>query len=96
MATKTYSTSEEKFLRSVTLYAHTDNKLYYDKAHTQKVNKADLMNICAKGLLTVMKDNTFCAPVAFKENSGEVEVTVITAVTGGTVTAITVKSDSHV
>lgn len=75
--TEVYSDAEEKYLKSTVLYGHTDKYLYFDDAHTQKVDKDTLMNLCKKGLI-VFYNSTYCMPVCFKETSGYLEVTVAT------------------
>lgn len=87
-----YANAEEKFAKSVVLMAHTDNVLYMDAGHTMAVNHDDLMNLCMKGLLVVKKDSTYYRPIFFKENSGEIEVTIATAIGTGSSTSLVVKS----
>ena len=88
----TYAHADEKYLAAVVLNAHTDNVLYMDAEHQIAVSKDDLMNLCLKGLLVVKKDTTYYRPVFFKENSGEIEVTIATAIGTGTSTSLVVKS----
>lgn len=88
----TYATADEKYLRAVVLNAHSDNVLYLDTNHQIAVTHDELMNLCVKGLLVVKKDSTYYRPVFFKENSGEVEVTIATAIGTGTSTSLVVKS----
>lgn len=85
-----YANAEEKFVKSVVLYAHSDNILYRDEAHTVAVNHDELLNLCMKGLLIVKKDDAYYTPVHFKENAGEIDVLIATDLETGT----TVKSQT--
>lgn len=86
----TYAGSEEKFAKSVVLHAHSDNVLYLDADHTIAVTHDELLNLCLKGLLIVKKDDTYYAPIHFKENASEIDVLIATDMETGT----TVKSKS--
>lgn len=90
---KFFSDSEEKYLRSVVLYAHTDNCLYFDDAHKDGVDKDTLLNMCMKGIAVINTDDTFYKPVFFKENSGKyVEVTIATSISSDSFTSKTLYS----
>lgn len=86
----TYARSEEKFAKSVVLHAHSDNVLYKDAEHTIAVTHDELLNLCLKGMLIVKKDDTYYAPIHFKENASEIDVLIATDMETGT----TVKSKS--
>lgn len=45
-----YADAAEKFVKNVVLYGHS-NVLYYDEAHTEVVNGAELENLFLKGLV---------------------------------------------
>lgn len=75
--TKIFADAEEKYVKNVILYGHTDNYLYTDAEHTQKVDKDTVMNLCKKGVL-VDYQSAFYAPISFKENSGHLEVVIAT------------------
>lgn len=75
-----YADAEEKYIKNVILYGHTDKYLYIDEAHKTKVDAETLMNLCKKGLIVVY-NGFHCAPICFKENSGHIEVTVATGTT---------------
>lgn len=92
---KIFSDSEEKYLRSVVLYGHSDNYLYSDEKHTLKIDKDTLFNLCIKGLVVVFMDNTYYKPVFFKENSGHVEVTIATNVSSGASTSKILYSEEY-
>lgn len=77
----TYIDANEKYVAAVTLYGHTDKYLYVDEAHTTKVDMDTVMNLCQKGLLSVVYNGFICTPVCFKENAGHAEVTVATGTT---------------
>lgn len=76
-----YADANEKYVESVVLYGHTDKYLYEDEAHKTKVDKDVVLNLCQKGLLTVVYNGFTCNPVCFKENAGHAEVTVATGTT---------------
>lgn len=76
-----YGDANEKYVEAVVLYGHSDSYLYTDAAHTTKVDKDTVLNLCQKGLLTVVYNDYTCAPVCFKETSGYAEVTVATGTT---------------
>lgn len=73
--------ANEKYVASVVLYGHTDKYLYTEAEHKNKVAKDVVLNLCVKGLLTVVYNGYTCVPVCFKENSGHAEVTVATGTT---------------
>lgn len=87
-----YAQAEEKYLKTVVLNAHSDNVLYLDSAHTIAVSHDELMNLCLKGSLVVKKDSVYYMPVSFQEKSGEIEVTIATAISTGASTSLVVKS----
>lgn len=89
-----FAKSEERYAKSVVLIAHSDNVLYKDAEHTIAVTHDELMNLCMKGMLVVKKDAVYYFPVFFQEKSGEVEVTIATAIGTGTSTSLVVKSKS--
>lgn len=92
--TKIYANSEEKFVKTVVLYGHTDNYLYVDEGHKTKINKDDLLDLCMKGT-TIKYESAYYTPVFFKENSGAVEVTIATAISTGASTAVVLYSEEH-
>lgn len=89
-----FAKSEEKYAKSVVLYAHSDNVLYKDEGHTTAVTHDELMNLCMKGMLIVKKDSIYYFPVFFQEKSSEIEVTIATAISTGASTSVIVKSKS--
>ena len=92
--TKIYAKSEEKFVKTVVLYGHSDTYLYADEAHTTKINKDDLLDLCLKGV-TIKYESAYYTPVFFKENAGVVEVTIATAISTGASTAVVLYSEEH-
>lgn len=75
-----YSGSEEKYVKTVTLYAKKtgDSYLYTDAAATVTVDRATLLNLCVKGLAIISFDGSFYAPILFKDSGTEVTVTIAT------------------
>lgn len=61
-----YAKVDEKFVKTVVLYANGSKVLFYDKeAKTDKVAKTDLQELFTKGVMVVMSDN-FYKPVCLK------------------------------
>lgn len=77
-----FSDSEQKYVKAVVLYGHTDNYLYADEAHTEanKIDHDALLDLCLKGMVVVKTADAFYNPISFKEDSGAVAVTVATNV----------------
>ena len=73
-----FANSEEKYLKKVILYGHSDKYLYQEEAHTTKIDKDALMGLCMKGLLLVKYNDAYYTPVFFKEESGYLSVTIAT------------------
>lgn len=88
-----FAYSEEKYLKTVTLYAKDsgDTYLYTDSAKTVAINRADLLNLCMKGLVVVLYKNNYYHPVSFVDNSTDVTVTIAT-VSSSAFAAVTLKS----
>ena len=51
-----YGDLKDKYVAGVIVYAHTDNKLYYDEAHTtgNTVNAEEMKDYFTKGLLRIV------------------------------------------
>lgn len=63
-----YAKSDEKFVKTLVLYADSSDKLFYDKAaKADAVQKDDLLDLFMKGV-TVFKTDVYYKPVAFKES----------------------------
>ena len=77
-----FSDSEQKYVKSVVLYGHTDTYLYSDAAHTEanKIDHDTLLDLCLKGLVIVCVSNVYYNPISFKEDTGAVAVTIATNV----------------
>lgn len=74
-----YNDAGEQELRTVVLYAHTDNFVYLEPKHESKVGAAELLNLCMKGMVVVTTDGkTYNRPIAFKNENTHVSVTVET------------------
>lgn len=60
------ATYDEKFVKTVVLYANESKVLFYDKAaKVDKVSKADLNDLFLKGVVVFMTD-TYYTPVCLK------------------------------
>lgn len=74
-----YNDAGEQEIRKVVLYAHTDNFVYVDAEHKTKVGAAALLDMCMKGMVLVTADGkTFNCPIAFKNETTHVTVSVET------------------
>ena len=51
-----YGDLKDKYVAGVIVYAHTDNKLYYDEAHTtgNTMNAEEMKDYFTKGLLRIV------------------------------------------
>lgn len=61
--TKIFAKSEEKYVKSVILYADSDKYLCYDAAGTSKVTKDELADLFKKGI--IISDTDLFVPVKF-------------------------------
>lgn len=90
-----YGDLKDKYVSKVVLYGHSDNVLYYDAAHKNAVSHDDLLDLAKKGLVLIYADSTFYHPVFFKDEGGEVKITVATAIGTGTSTSKEYKSKAY-
>ena len=86
-----YADAEQKYVMNTLLYGHTDNYVYMDEAHTQKIDKDTLHEILSKGAI-IHYESAYYTPVFWKENSGRLEVTIATAISTSASTAVVLKS----
>ena len=84
-------TSESRYTRAVVFYGHSDSKLYHDKAHKQKVSKADLEEYTLDRII-VEDTGIQYRPVSIKVTSPADEVVIITN-SSTTATAKTFKTE---
>lgn len=91
---KIFADAEEKYLIKVVLYAKdtSDGYLYTDEKQTQNINRADLLNLCTKGLVLVSYKGAYYNPVYFKDNTTDVTVTIATTVNASTSASLDLKS----
>lgn len=96
-----YGNAEEKWVKNVVLYGKSgDNYLYSDEegatgaTEAKRIDATTLMNMLKKGVL-VSYGGAFYAPVIFKDNSGVVEVTIVTAVGASSSTSVVLYSKEH-
>ena len=71
-----YKSLDTKDFGYVTLHGHTDNFVYTDAAHKEKIDADTLFDLCARGLAVIELTNVFYRPVAFKKNAAVTEVTI--------------------
>ena len=71
-----YGDLKDKYVVGVVIYAHTDNILYYDAAHTtgNTVNAKELMEYALKGLLRIVNTTGFHIPTDITESGDTVTV----------------------
>ena len=93
--TKIFADAEEKFVKTVALYGHSDNYLYVDESHAEKIDKDTLLDLCLKGMAVINYESAYYTPVLFKENSGAIEVVIATSIGTGTSTSVTLYSKEH-
>lgn len=86
-----YADAEQKYVMNALLYGHTDTYVYMDEAHTQKIDKDTLHELLSKGAI-IHYESAYYTPVFWKENSGQLEVTIATAIATGASTAVVLKS----
>ena len=89
-----FAKSEEKFLKKVVLYAKdtSDGYAYTDDAKTATITRADLLNLCMKGLVLVSYKNVFHTPVFFKDDGSTVTLTIATAISASASASLELKS----
>lgn len=75
---KIFSNSEEKYLKSVVLYADADDgHVFYEEEHTNKVPESELFRLFSIGGLIVVLDEEWLIPVAYKKTGSYGTVTCI-------------------
>lgn len=96
--TNVFMDANEKYVSKVVLYAKdtSDGYLYVDATQKTAVNRADLLNLCMKGLVLVSYKGTLYIPVYFKDNTTDVTVTIATAINASTSAALELKSKESV
>lgn len=90
-----YADAEEKFVKNVVLYGQaSDNYVYADAGFTQKIDKATLLNLCMKGVL-VLYAGSYYAPIAFKDNTTSVSLTIATNVAASGSASVVLNSEEY-
>lgn len=93
--TTIYADAEEKYVKSVVLYGKaSDNYVYADSACKEKIDKATLMNLLLKGVL-VLYGGSYYAPIAFKDNTTNVSLTIATNVAATGSSSVTIYSSEY-
>lgn len=93
--TTIYADAEEKYVKNVVLYGQSsDNYVYADAGYTQKIDKATLLNLCMKGVL-VLYGGSYYAPIAFKDNTTNVSLTIATNVAATGSSSVTIYSSEY-
>lgn len=87
-----YANSEEKFVKSVTLYGKNADTYLYADAKCTAENKVDgdtVMNLFLKGMLVISYDSKgVFRPVAAKTETKGVSVSFMSAPSAGTMTTL--------
>lgn len=74
---RVYADSEEKYVKTVMLYADSDDgHVYYDSTKKTKIPKDELLEIYTKGCTIFFQDEYF-KPVSYKDNGSDAVVTVV-------------------
>lgn len=90
---KIYADSEEKYVKSVVLYADADDgNLFYDEGKKEGVSREDLINLFLKGLV-ISFESEMLKPIALKDNTTDAMVTALHE--SGSVTALSFYSAEH-
>lgn len=92
-----YANSDEKFVKTVVVYAKSgDNYIYADATCSVKINKDTLLNLCEKGMVIVSYKGAFYPVAAYKLNTTKncLDVTIYD-VLATTVAAVTVHSSEY-
>ena len=92
-----YANADQKFLKTVTVYAKkNDNFIYADSACKQKIDKETMTELCVKGLAVVSYEKAFYPIAAFKENTTKkcLDVTIYD-VLANTAAAVTVHTGEY-
>ena len=95
--TTNYANADEKFIKSVIVYAKKgQNYAYADSACTAKIAKDTLLNLCEKGLMIVSYEGAFYPVAAYKTDAtkGCLDVTIYD-VLATTAAAVTVHSSEY-
>lgn len=75
---KHYANSEEKYLKSVVIYADADDgHLFSDSAKSVKLTKDEVMNLFMKGMMVIAYSDEYYHPAHLKLDSGAALVTVM-------------------
>ncbi len=94
---KNYANADEKFVKTVTVYAKkSDNFIYADAACTQKIDKDTMTELCVKGLALVSYEKAVYPVAAYKENTAKkcLDVTIYD-VLASAVAAVTVHTGEY-
>lgn len=92
-----YANSDQKFLKTVIVYAKkSDNFIYADPGCTVKIDKDTMMELCVKGLAVVSYEKAFYPVAAFKANTTKkcLDVTIYD-VLANTAAAVTVHTGEY-
>ena len=95
---KIFNDAADKYVNKVVLYVKdtSDGFLYVDEGKTETVCRADLLNLCMKGLVLVSYKGAFYEPLFFKDNTTDVAVTIATAISASASAALELKSKEPV
>lgn len=78
-----YANSEEKFVKKVELYPNEDDVLCFtegseDEDATDKISKADLINLFKKGEILIVAANGAFVPTALEISEDKARIVVVT------------------
>lgn len=72
-----YAGSEEKYVKTVVVYADADDgHVFYDSAKSQKIDKADLLDLFLKGMV-INLSGEYLKPVSYKDAGAHAVVTAV-------------------
>lgn len=94
---KIFATSEEKYLKTVTLFGKSgDSYVYADSACTVKVSADELENLFVKGLAQIQYGGATYAPVCIKADAskGGLAITIWDALASAAA-AVTLHSEEY-
>lgn len=81
---KTFLDSEEKFLKTITIYGDKANgNVFADAAKTKKINKDTLKNLFILGVTINFSDQLY-APITFKDNGADASILIHNGTTATT------------
>lgn len=84
--------SHDLYVSKIVLHAHSDNVVYFDKEHTNAVNRETLLDLLKKGMVLVEDTEKYYYPLFFEDATSEAKLTIATSIGTGTSTSKELKS----